>query len=354
VRATRQIARDAEKPHMLYAERYVPPQMAAGGAEGRRTLTTEDPARRLQSGAFCAGCQAWANECYWRCDVCNEGDWGFCNSCVNQGRCCTHPLLPLLYKPDERENAEPPLSPSYDHPTPSAASLLTGPGVVALGSFKPLSFRVDCDICHYPIQPTQTRFHCFQCTSALPGREAGDYDVCTSCYHALVSKKKISAENGHAGWRRCLQGHRMIVVGFEDARGGQRRAVVEDLVGGRALYEEPAKALDLAGMDLQQWSWGEGSKMRLVTNNVAATAPQQAEGMVLEKGFPPDGGVGMRALGLWSWYPKAGEGRDELLFPRGAELREVVDVNGDWFHGVYMGAKGLFPAPYVRVVDSGA
>jgi hypothetical protein len=61
----------------------------------------------------------------------------------------------------------------------------------------------------------------------------------------------------------------------------------------------------------------------------------------------------MRALASWSWYPKEGEGDNELLFPRGAEIRECFDVNGDWFFGVYMGAKGLFPAPYVRVLDKG-
>ena len=142
----------------------------------------------------------------------------------------------------------------------------------------------------------------------------------------------------------------MIIVGFEDARGGQRRIVVQDRVGGRGLFEEPAKTQDAVDAGLQQWSWAEGTRARLVANNVATTAPTGNPAMTRE--FPPDGGVGMRALALWSWYPKEGEGANELLFPRGAEVREVVDVNGDWFHGSFMGAKGLFPAPYVRVLDS--
>jgi hypothetical protein len=41
---------------------------------------------------------------------------------------------------------------------------------------------------------------------------------------------------------------------------------------------------------------------------------------------------------------------DELMFPKGAEVLEVEDVNGEWFHGLYMGKQGLFPAPYVRLV----
>jgi hypothetical protein len=61
----------------------------------------------------------------------------------------------------------------------------------------------------------------------------------------------------------------------------------------------------------------------------------------------------MKALAMWSWYPKEEDGDNELLFPKGAEVRECVDVNGDWFWGVYMGAKGLFPAPYVKVLDKG-
>jgi hypothetical protein len=86
-------------PHMLTANRYLPPKVIPGGAEGRRVLTTENPLDRLQSGTFCCGCAAWTNDCYWRCDVCNEGEWGFCTDCVDQGKSCSHPLLALAYRP---------------------------------------------------------------------------------------------------------------------------------------------------------------------------------------------------------------------------------------------------------------
>lgn len=146
----------------------------------------------------------------------------------------------------------------------------------------------------------------------------------------------------------------MIIVGFIEIGGGQRRVIENDLVGGRALHEELSQSLDHAGLDLQQWSWADGKFVRLVTTDVAATAPpSSSSSLTLTNKFPPDGGVGMRALVMWSWYPKEGGADDELLITRGAEVRECVDVNGDWFHGVYMGAKGLFPAPYVKVLDKG-
>lgn len=70
-----------------------------------------------------------------------------------------------------------------------------------------------------------------------------------------------------------------------------------------------------------------------------------------EPGFPPDGGVGMKALAIWGWYP-ADDTDDELLFPKGAEVRECKDVNTDWYYGSYMGKSGLFQANYVRVLDT--
>ena len=355
-----QLGPDAESPHMLSPSRYVPPRSAPGGADGRKTLTTEDPQRRLQTGTFCANCLAWANECYWRCDRCNEGDWGFCNLCVNQGKSCTHSLLPLTYKPSE--SYEPPLSPTHDQQIPPSATILTGPGVIDIGSFKPLTFSTKCDICHYPIQPSMTRYHCFSCVSKVPNTQPGDYDICTTCYAKLESSRRISSENGKDGWRRCLQGHRMVVVGFEDNRGGQCRVVVHDLVGGRSLHEQPSKLVDHTGGDLEKWSWGpeknypNGKYAKLVTTDVMKTAPATVPGVLIETSFPPAGGVGMSASALWSWpyslKPELAD--DELLFPKGSEIRECMVANEEWYNGTYMGKRGLFPAPYVKILDKGA
>ncbi|KAG6365058.1 hypothetical protein INS49_006664 [Diaporthe citri] len=261
----------AREPHKLMASRFLQPTaMVASAAEDRKAWSTEDPYERLQSGTFCALCFAWSNECYWRCDVCNEGDW-------------------------------------------------------------------------MPIAPTQSRFHCFTCVSSIvPDSRPGDYDICEQCYYSLASNGGVSPENGPSGWRRCLQGHRMVVVGFQDGNGGQQRYTLRDLVGGRrlqveAVADEPS---------LQRWVWYEGDdkRERLVARDVAQTTDAG------DASFPPDGGFGLKASARWAWYPAPGNS-DELLFPKGAEITEIEDANGEWYHGVYMGSKGLFPAPYVRVLE---
>lgn len=150
----------------------------------------------------------------------------------------------------------------------------------------------------------------------------------------------------------------MIVVGFEDRDGGQRRIVVRDLVGGFALRDTdelepksptgPANALPAPSKASQSWSWRDtdGSIQKYCMPTSGATASPTS---LLNSRFPPDGGVGLRVQANWSYFP--GEGvQDELGFPRNAEIREAEDINGDWFWGVYCGTKGLFPGNYGRVV----
>ena len=347
-------------PHALTGHRYLKPKQevpepAIGDAN--RLLTSEDPLERLQSGVFCDICLTYANECFWKCDSCNEGEWGFCNRCVNQGKCCTHPLLPVAHKSTVRFEAIKEKHDSLPHTVsapasaPRTASVI--PGVPSSGDFRPLTFSTKCDICRYPIQPSNTRFHCPECNE-------GDYDICTNCYLKLVASGRISKENGDKGWRRCLQGHRMIVVGFQDGDGGQRRVVVKDLVGGHALKDEGADGGSdsaAATATTQNWSWQDGRERqsRTVSKHVASGSrggnDVSSSPMLLTARFPPDGGVGMRVLALWSYYPAEGV-TDELMFPKGAGIREVADINGDWFWGCYAGAKGLFPGNYVRGLEN--
>jgi len=337
-----------EQPHMLTANRYQPPRAFPGGADGRRTMTMEDPALRLESGTFCANCLSLANGCYWRCDVCNRGDWGYCNTCVNQGKCCTHPLLPLTYMPSSGR-ATPPRSPQSS--MPYAAAILPTSGGSGIGPFMPISFKTRCDACQNTIDPTEHRHHCFECTSSLePDTLPGDYDICTACYEKLATRRQVSAENGLQGWRRCPSGHRMVIVTFQEGRRGQWRHIIQDLVGGRSLART---ALD--GGELMKWTWQEGGdkRTRIVTKDVAGTAPTSAPGVPdeeLTQTFPSEGSLGMKCTARWGWFGQNGQkADDELNFPVGAEIREVMDVNTEWYFGTYLGDEGLFPAGYVVV-----
>jgi len=55
----------------------------------------------------------------------------------------------------------------------------------------------------------------------------------------------------------------------------------------------------------------------------------------------------LRMQALWTRVPDDGI-QDELDFPRGAEITDVLDVNGEWGWGVYCGKGGLFPLGYCR------
>ncbi|KAF1847545.1 uncharacterized protein K460DRAFT_363614 [Cucurbitaria berberidis CBS 394.84] len=356
---------DHEHPHILVGNRYRRPltPLTESTTPPHVLMSEDNPEQRLEAGVFCDICKAYANACYWKCDYCNEGDWGFCNDCVNQGRHCTHPLLPVAHNPaeialsttDPIESAPsntrsdtglaPPdhdSSPTTPPLTPRAASIIGGPGyfTIAKLTFRPLTFTTLCNICRYPIPPSHTRYHCLKCN-------AGDYDVCMSCYRKANVSNRISKEDGLNGWRKCLRGHRMVIIGVQDRDGGQRRIVVRELVGGYALKEDedmnintqsqvniPPRVVD------DRWKWYDhddpAHSQRIPPSS---SSPR----------YPPDGGVGLRLLAAWRYWPDEGV-KDELAFPRGAEIREAADINGDWYWGVYCGAKGLFPANHVTAV----
>ncbi|MCJ1464198.1 hypothetical protein MMC07_002811 [Pseudocyphellaria aurata] len=359
-------------PHVLTGHRYLRPALESRqlASPENTQQTSVDPAKRVQSGAFCSNCSAFANECFWKCDLCNEGEWGFCNTCVNQGKCCSHPLLPLAHALSKTtphssstiQHGESAFDPTARSDASSQNSKISFPS----GPFKPLIFSIKCDICNYPISSSSTRFHCTQCN-------AGDSNICTTCYNRLVSTGCISADDGHKGWRRCLAGHRMIIVGFQDSPLGQRRVVVNELVGGHALEDgnaETSSSEHHPSVTEEEWTWRDGQhkqvrtikKRHLHSRNgnpsLGADPSSSSASLHLQpqpqqrqaRYFPPDGGIGMKLLAHWSYWP--GEGQEnELTFPKGAVVSEAVDINGDWFWGIYAGAKGLFPGNYGSVFE---
>ena len=301
-------------PHRLTGRRYLRPQSQSQqtpAIPNASVLTSSDLSNRLQSGFFCSTCLAFTNECFWNCNRCNEGEWGYCNACVNQGKCCTHSLLPVAHpslkletKGPHRTSAGHSFTALSKQSRPTRIDELARAGI---DNCTPLKFSTDCDICSQNIPPSTTRFHCPVCNE-------GDYDICTPCYNKLITSGRITPENGIAGWRKCPQGHRMLIIGFEDHSTGQRRVIVKDRIGGYSYK-------DLA-----------------TTTTNASQSPGAIPRM-----------SALRATALWAYWPKEGV-NDELGFPRGAEIIEAKDNNGDWWEGWYCGKGGLWPAGYARVV----
>ncbi|PTU24563.1 hypothetical protein P175DRAFT_0513517 [Aspergillus ochraceoroseus IBT 24754] len=342
-----------ESQHILQSFKYSRPPASA-----RRFV------RDGKEGLFCDRCQSPANDCFWKY-------WG---------KCCTHPLLPIRrLAPGSRA---PPDRNNNDNNSES---------------FKILSFSTKCDTCACPIPASSLRFHCLRCND-------GDYDNCSNCYLKHVATSKIRKEDGHNGWRRCLKGHRMVVIGFEDHPEGQRRVIVHNLVGGHALKDNhlpPAVTtaqptsnpggLSSPEAGVGDWSWKEGSERRKKASRIRSSWNSKRE-QERERGgsnldpntppplspaqtssststtagagaatittaaaaaaafrFPPDGGIGLIVHAMWSYYPEDGV-KDELMFPRGAEITEVENINDDWYWGCYAGMTGLFPGSHVEVV----
>lgn len=342
-------------PHALVSHRYArsQPESIQIHTDGR-SMTSEEPSIRLEAGAFCSRCQAFADDCFWKCKECNNGEWGYCNQCVNTGHCCTHPLLPLANVSSPRSTS----SFVSNHPEASFAPV-TSTSMVQVypptninssPQYRPLTFSTTCNICHYPIQPSQSRFHCYTCSN-------GDYDICGTCYARLVDTGRISRANSDKGWRRCLKDHRMVKVWFKDSQHGQQRVIENDLVGGCFLEDRQQQQ--------GEWSWVDGGQRRTKTlsqrmfdddnnnsnssdnNNNNNQAPDPSKDVMLQK-FLPDGGVGLHVRALHPWLPKP-DSKDELAFPRGAEIREVWEMD-DWLLGSYAGDKGLFPRNHVVVL----
>lgn len=336
---------DHVPPHVLIGHRYidVPPTIhgALEGESARGELNAKK--KILQSGAFCSKCDEFADSCFWKCDFCNEGEWGFCNRCVHQGKCCSHPLLPMAHISTQITSdftSSPHKTQLSPHPINGhdSQSSLYYRNTFPRGCYIPLNLSKKCNICKCLIPAPNTHFHCPQCND-------GDYDVCKPCY---LNFSHSCPENGSNGWRRCPNSHRMIAIEFREFPGGQRRVIVDDLVGGHALKEDnpDSQLSEQPHKKDDEFSWRDGHLVQVHTISRQQPPASASPGQK----FPPNGGSGMRVLALWSYWA-APDSVDELEFPKGALLSEVENINGDWFWGIYAGAKGLFPGNYVRILE---
>ena len=188
----------------------------------------------------------------------------------------------------------------------------------------------------------------------------------------------------------------MVVTNFEaDSDGGQRRVIVSDLVGGVKMTEEnmrewneamAAASKDMGGLGAGgqmkltrgRWTWydpaeaeaataanmadGSSNHRRIRQATIMPTSPSLSNATPTtatgthktsfsKTKFPPNGGFGRTCLGLWSYYPEEGaDGKGELMFPKGADVCEVDEVNEEWSEGVYAGEIGFFPTIFARDV----
>lgn len=161
----------------------------------------------------------------------------------------------------------------------------------------------------------------------------------------------------------------MIAIAFEadvsdEGDGGMRRVIKHDLVGGWKMSDAEMKAwntqhnlyatpptsppLTVRGT----WSWKEDpTGTHKGTRSRSSTLSNVNNGLApnMNMRFPPDGGFGKRGQAFYAYWPEEGEdGAGELRIPRGAEVSEIEDVNGDWWSGVYAGDVGIFPFGYIR------
>ena len=328
---------DSEPPHVLQSRKYVPAARSGAGPV-------------LRTGVFCDVCGDNANDCYWHCDYCNDGEWGFCNTCVNTAKHCLHLITPLSLQDSSLVPTNPREAKAQSQP-----------------KLDPLYLPTTCNACASPISPIHSRLHCPTC-------ENGDYDLCFPCYAAYAESGLISREDGIDGWRQCLQGHRMLIVCFEEQNGRQYRVVLEGFVGGWTAREklppmnaeQPSQASNASGEGTPSWYWKDDSQGNIKYKDdhpalsprdngkriaqqpepqqaphSAASDPHTAAAYVAEKT--------MRVVSLWPWIPEEGVTK-ELSFPKRAIIEEVTDINGDWWQGWYCGSNGCFPSGYGRVV----
>lgn len=372
-----------EEPHVLIGRQYQRPPPLSVNSTRTSTRTqrqqparsTSNPADRLQEGHFCNRCGSFANSQFWLCDICNDGEWGFCKSCVQSHHCCTHPLLPVAYYPQPLTDAmnqlnitkssslQPTLSNAINsrpHTPNSVRSARSQPGF----GYDYLFIDVTCDMCRQPIITPAPYYHC-------PFHET-DFDICTPCYQSYLSRPRMRRDTNTstevtAGWRKCPSGHRMIILAFEadisdDGDGGMRRVLKQDLVGGWKMNEADIRAWNAEHANSYNtpptspplsnrgtWTWKEDTTGTRKTRSRSATLDKNRQNEASTMRFPRGGGFGTKGVAYYAYWPEEGEdGAGELALPRAAEVNEIEDVNGDWWSGVYAGDIGVFPYGFVR------
>ena len=304
---------EAEPPHVLHGKKYVRIPLHEAG-NSRQGNTDE-----VQQGVFCDNCTSDAKSCYWQCDHCNGGEWGFCNQCVNAARHCSHPLRALSLQYDVARDGQ------------------------EYWTLVPLMTPATCNVCSQSIGYSTYRMHCPDC-------ENGDFDLCLSCFSSFVNRGWIQDPQN----RRCPNGHPMVILYHEEWGPSPSRIVKEGPVGGwhdSLLPSIHRRGNVHAPNNVSSWIWADralhgdlANQRRAIKASSGLNWDEEAD-RDLDMHQP----MGSRVFARWAYVPQEND-FNELEFPKHAIIEEAVDINEDWCWGVYCRKGGLFPSAYVQVV----
>ena len=313
---------DVMAPHVLEARKYRRPR-----SEPSRNFTAvakrDHPNQRLQRGFFCPSCLDVVSELFFACERCNDCEWGFCPCCVDDAKCCTHPLHPITYDPVTSPDKSSSAAAAASTPKHDAAALIN-PLPYNLASPPPKL----CTFCSQTITLSASEPSAWHCPSC-PGPQKSDLHI--HCHEALTSMRRIPNNI----YRPCINGHhpmQLITLTTTD-----RLAITHSHVLGpsdpNVLYSENNQISN----NLSSSSSPPAPPSS--TQPEPQTQQQQQTGRTVGPGKP--------MTAQWAYWPAEGV-EDELGFPRGAEVWQAQDVNGDWAWGWYAGRSGLYPGGYVR------
>lgn len=317
-------------PHVLIARKYIRPR-----SETSRDFTaaarSDHPSQRLRTGFFCASCLDVVNALFLACERCNDAEWGFCLRCVDDARCCTHSLYPIAFDTTASLDSSPPpviaAGTNHDQNSPSVNPLPHKPTIPPTKT---------CAFCTQPITLSASEpraWHCPSCTSQTQS------DLHIRCHEALTSMRRIPNNI----YRPCINGHhpmQLITLTSTDPLSitfNQNLGPSDHNV----LYSEKKKIEKKGNASSSQQQ--PPPSLPPSSNQRQPPSSQQQQQQQIGKTIGP----GQPMTAAWAYWPAEGV-EDELGFPRGAEVWQAQDINGDWAWGWYAGRSGLYPGGYVR------
>lgn len=333
----------------------------------RNQSLSNDASRGIETGLFCDICFTLANDCYWKCEICNGGLWGFCNSCLSKSKHCTHPLIPL------RLNTTPDDFDMEGVIAQELGTILTeatsSSHPFRLGDIKVLTLVYSCSICHEVIPPTISRLHCPQCRD-------GEFHVCKPCYRNLSVHGHSPMSPDHVDHWKCPvapEKHTMseVIFGlstdkdaitgplakfFRYCRPAIGNACSPPSQGTKVAVHNGGSRRTIEGSADRRpdsrWWWAVDGEINSFSPSCRPASPSLSL-VAIDCDLDDDNRRGdipwstnnqNLTLSTWGWQSQASDvDENSLTFPPGAEIIDIRPVNKEWCLGTYGGKRGVFP-----------